>query len=758
MGWRLGLAFATGALISVATPWLPPAQILIPVAVAALLAAFAVPAARVLLAAVLGACWFLGHAQLQMVDEWPESRAGETLRVVGRVVGLPEHRGQSVRFVVEAVESSDQSVPSRIQVSWFRPRAYVQPGEVWDLSVRMRPPRGRLNPGGFDLRRHLLAERIGAVATVQGRPVRLESGAWRGGVDRQRMVLSERLQAETSRLDHASLLRALGLADRSGMTIELRELLQRTGTAHLLAISGLHIGMVAGMAALVFGWLLSPLLLWPGVPDRRRIAIGAGLAAALGYAWLAGFTLPTVRALIMLGVAGAALALRRGVRPAHALVLAVLAVILVDPTAPLATGFWLSFSAVAVLIWAFAWRPGGAGQGWLRSLLVAQLVIAVGLLPLNIGVFSQWIPGAIIANLIAIPLVGLWVLPLLLVTLLLMLAGLPAGLPIAGAEAGLQWLLQTLEWVDGQRWSHRPMAGGGLAALVAAMLGALWLLAPPGWPGRWLGGLLMLPLLIPADRPVDRNALDLFMLDVGDGQAIVLETAGHRLLYDTGPGDGEGRDSIRSLLSGVNAAPASAGLHGLVVSRPHRGHAGGLGSARPWAHPLRVRVAPGMQGSACRQGETWELGRYRVSFLHPSGALPDLGDNSSCVVRIAGPGGSVLLSGAVDGQVEQRLLLDHPGLSADVLVLSAGGHRRAAGEGFLAQISPQLALASVDRHDRFGRPHPEVVERVEQVSARLLSTGACGAIRIRLAPGRSIEVETERGQSRRFWIASGDCP
>ena len=756
--WRLGFAAAAGALVSVAAPSLPPLQWLIPVAVAALLAAIAVPAARIIMAALLGACWFLGHAQLQMADEWPEHRAGETVQVTGRISGLPQHRGQSVRFVLEPVGDSDRALPTRIQVSWFRPREYLQPGEIWEFPLRMQPPRGRLNPGGFDLRRYLLAERIGAVATVQGRAVRVESAPWRGVVDRQRQFLSERLQAETTRLDHAALLRALGLADRSAMENELRELLQRTGTAHLLAISGLHIGMVAGMAALLIGWLLSPaLLVKPGL-DRRRIAIGAALAAALGYAWLAGFTLPTVRALIMLSVAGVALALRRGLRPAHALLLAVLAVLLVDPTAPLATGFWLSFSAVAVLIWGFAWRPGGSGQGWVRSLILAQLVIAVGLLPLNVGVFSQWIPGAVVANLIAIPLIGVWVLPLLLLALLLMLLGLPASLPILGAEAGLQWLLQTLEWVDGQSWSHRQMPAGGLPALVVGMFGALWLLAPPGWPARWLGGLLLLPLLFPAGRPIDRGALELLMFDVGDGQAIVLESDGKRLLYDTGPGDGEGRDSIRSLIAGVGTGSDPPQLHGLIVSRPHRGHSGGLGSAADWTHPLRVRTAAGIQGTACRQGERWHLGRYQVSFLHPSEALPDLGDNSSCVVHVAGPGGSVLLTGAIDRQVEQRLLLENPALSADVLVLSAGGHRRAADAAFLKQISPGLALASVDRYDRFGRPHREVLQRLQNESVPIFSTGACGAIRVRLTPAEGIDVETERGRRRRFWIDPGACP
>ena len=758
MIWRHAVVFAAGALIGVAMPWLPPLWAVLALASIAALAALLLPGLRMFVALLLGLCWFTAHAQHQIGAAWPEHRAGEELRVTGRVVGLPESRGQSVRFILAPVGDSRADLPARIQVSWFRPGEYLRPGEVWVFDLSLNPAHGRLNPGGFDLERHLLSERIGALGTVRGRPKQLASGGWRGRVDRQRQILAERLQAETVRLEHAALLRALGLADRSALDGEWRDLLRRTGTAHLLAISGLHVGMVAGLSALLAGWLLSPMLLWHNGLDRRRLAIWAGLVAALAYAWLAGFTLPTVRALIMLSVAAAALTLRRGIRPAQALLLALLAVLLIDPMAPLATGFWLSFLAVTILIWAFAWRPGQSSGGWLKGLVIAQLVIAIGMLPLNVGVFGQWIPGALVANLVAIPLVGLWVLPWLLLALVLLLLGLPAGIPIAAAEFGLSLLLQMLQWVDLQRWSHWEAATGGVGTLILGVFGALWLLAPRGWPARWLGAVLMLPLLVPRVAPGEPGALTLWMLDVGDGQVIVLESGGMRVLYDTGPGDGEGGDALSGLMRGVGAG-SRPDLHGLVIARPHRGHAGGFGSAREWTSPLRVRAAPG--GSferTCQAGERWSLGRYQLSFLHPSAALPDLGDNSSCVLLVEGPGGAILLTGAVDGQVEQRLLLEQPRLQTDVLVLAAGGHRRGASGEFLDQVSPGLALASVARHDRFGRPHDEVIERLQARDIELLTTGQCGAIRVRLRPGRATEVRSERSRRHRFWLPANGCP
>lgn len=758
MDWRHGFAFAAGALIAVTCPVLPPVWLLAGLGGFALLVSVRYRRARLAAALALGGCWFLLHANLQLAQNWPAERAGAEVTVSGRIVGLPERQGDRLRFILAPVQVSTEQMPERIQVVWYRPREYLRPGDTWRFDLRLYPPDGRLNPGSFDLTRHLWSLGITATASVSGQAERVAGPGWPGAVDRQRQYLGERLQAETTDLDNAALLRALGLADRSAIGPELRELLQRTGTAHLLAISGLHIGMVAGLAGFLGGWLLSPLLLLNSSLDRRRIAVIVGLLAGLGYAWLAGFTLPTVRALIMLAVAGSALSLRRGVQPAHALLLALLAVLVLDPMAPLATGFWLSFSAVAVLVWAFAWRPARAGQGWLRGLVLAQLVIGIGLLPLNVGVFQQSIPGALPANLVAIPMVGFWILPLLLATLLSMLLGLPADGLIAATEPGLQLLLAVLEWLEGQPWSHRHVAGAGLLAVVLAVVGALWLLAPPGWPARWLGGLLLLPLLLPDDRGLDDSVLELTMFDVGDGQAVLLESGGRRVLYDTGPGDGAGRDSLNRLLPAAAAGRGGDFLDGVVVSRGHRGHAGGLPTAAGWSHPLRVRVAPGLEGRPCRRGERWSLGRYRLSFLHPSAALPELGDNSGCVAMIDGPGGRVLLSGGIDRLVENRLLMDDPELGADVLVLSAGGHRRAASAPFLDRLTPNLALASVDRHDRFGRPHRELVERLERRAIPLVTTGQCGALRVRLVPDRAPLVESERGRRRQFWHTASGCP
>lgn len=756
MLWGIGLAFAGGALLAAASPVLPDGRLLLAGAGALLLAA-GCRRLRIAAAFGLGACWFLLHAHWQIGLQWPEQRAGEVVRVTAVVSGLPEQQGQNLRFQLRPLAGHDLVLPARIEASWFRPGEYLQPGDIREFDLRLQPPHGRLNPGAPDRYRHLLSQRIGASATVVAHIRLVERGGWRGRVDRLRQYLAERLQAETTRLDTAALFRALGLADRSAMGPELSGLLRQTGTAHLLAISGLHVGMVAGLFGLLGGLVLGPLsAALPGL-DRRRTGILCGLLAAGAYASLAGWTLPTLRALIMLAVGGLALSLRRGIRPAHALLLALLAVLLLDPLSALAVGFWLSFGAVAVLIWAFAWRPGKPMGGWIGALLVAQLVLAVGLLPLNVGIFQQLIPAALPANLWAIPLVGLWILPLLLMALLLMTMGLPAALVLDLAGQGVDVLLWGLGWIDGLAWGYHRVASGGLVAMILAGVGALWLIAPPGWPARWLGVLLLLPLLFPRAAVLSEDALRLTMLDVGDGQLVLLESGDQRLLYDTGPGDGEGRDSLSRLLPGMGIGMAGQVLEGVILARRHRGHSGGLASAESLAPPGRIRVPPGADGEPCVAGEEWALGTYRVHFLHPSPGLPPLDDNSACVVRVAGPGGTVLLMGGVDAQVERRLLLEQADLSAEVLVLGAGGHRRGGGAEFLTAVQPAWALASAARFDRFGRPHEELRTRLARAGSQLVSTGDCGAIVVELRPGREPELRTELGHRRGFWLPRHDC-
>jgi len=760
MGWRWLLAWSLGVVLASLSPAVPGSGWVLAALVGAAALAVLLPRARVLVAFLLGGGWLLLHAGWQLDQQWPQGRAGEVITATIQVASIPEWQGETLRFEARSPDAGSP-LPDRIQVRWFRPDGYVRPGQRWSAELRMQPPGGRLDFGGFDYTRFLFSQRLGALATVRSaEPIAAPEGLL-AALDRGRQYLAEVLAAESRSLTAAALMRALAIADRSALDEGTRDLLRDTGTAHLLAISGLHVGMVAmlfgGLGALLAGPLM---LLFPGL-DRRRFSWMLAILAASSYALLAGLTLPTQRALIMLAVVAGATLARRGLQPGHALLLAFASVLLLDPLAVLATGFWLSFAAVAVLIWTFAWRPGprSGGLAWLVGLLRAQVAIGVGLLALNSGLFQQLQWTGLPANLVAIPLVTFWVLPSLLVSLFLIALDAPAALMLRICEAGLGLLLEYLHWLVelGPSVSLRPPIG--LGPMVLGMLGALWLIGPTGWPGRWLGAVLLLPVLWPDSvESLRPEQLEIRMLDMGRGQAVLIGTSDGWMLYDTGPGDEEGGDLLGRVLPLQLAAVGRRELTGVVVSNSHAASRGGLGSVLDWVDRDAVWSPTNEFARMCSSEQSWHSGAYHFRFLHPSPALPDLGPNSSCVLHVRGPGGSVLLPGRVDTAVEQRLLAASDDLDADVLVLSAGGHRQASSSGFLDAVRPRVALASVERHDRSGRPHREVVERLDQRRIRLLTTGECGALSVRLQPGEPMELSSAIGAARGFWHARSACP
>lgn len=753
---RFALLFSGGVMLAAAVPRLPSAGALAGIALAG--AGLAIRrSTRPLAGLPLGLVWFLGHAALLEAERWPPERAGETMTFEARVVGLPGQRDGRARI---EVVTDDPELPGRMLLGWYRPLEFFRPGERWRLTAALDPPDGRFNPAGFDYLRYLVARGIGATGSIRAAE-RIAPGDAGAAADRFRQRFSDWLQGQIANLDAAALARALTVADRSAMSPELDAMLRRTGTAHLLSISGLHVGMVAGLAGLAFALVITPLAPALNVPDRRRASIYAGLAAAAGYAALAGFSLPTLRALVMLVVGLGALLLRRRLQPGRALVMALLGVVLIDPLAPLAIGFWLSFGAVAVLIWAFAGRAGAGQRGW-RGLVRAQLVIALGLLPLNIGIFGQWAPTALLANLLAIPLVGLWVLPALLVTLFGFWAGLPTGWAVGLTETGLVVLLKILDAaaaldsaLPGLGQPARPAPG--LAGLLIAMLGGLWLLAPRGWPLRPAGLVLLLPLLWPARSVPAPGGFELLVADVGDGHAVLVRTRAHALLFGTGPGDGEQRALIDTTLAPLLRQAGVRAPDWIVAPLEQRDYAGGLAEARRQWPRARVFESAAGAPARCRAGHDWSVDGVTFRFLHPGPALPDLGRASGCVLEIRSAAGAALLTGGVTADVLARLRTLDRVRPVDVVVLPARGHRDALDAEWLARLDPRLAVATAARANRFGLPHPEVRNALRELGIRLATTGACGAISVGFAPDRAPAVEADLIGRPRFWRTGRDC-
>lgn len=751
-GWT-ALWFCVGILGTAALPVLPALwlKILIMVALVALVLHRRI---RPLAGLAVGILWFTLAADALRDRTWPPERAGETIELIGRVASLPEQRDGRARVEFQLESLHGDPDRGRVLLGWYRPLEWFRPGERWRIRARLEPPHGRSNPGLFDYQRYLFARGITAVGRIV-EAERVEPGDWRGATDRFRQRFADWLQAETASLEAAALQRALIVADRSAMSPELAEQLRRTGTAHLLSISGLHVGMVAGLIGLLAGLIATPLLGPLGATGRKRLMLIAGLGGALAYSALAGFSLPTVRALVMLSAGFGALLWRRPLQPGRALLVALTVVLALDPLAVLSIGFWLSFGAVAVLIWAFAGRS--SGRGWLAGLVWAQIVIAIGLMPLNVGIFGQWAPTALAANLFAIPLVGFWVLPCLLLSLAGFALGLPAALPTAGAEIGLKLFLaltdRLLELDSSLRSIAEPTGPApGLAAMALAFIGALWLLAPRAWPMRPLGLALLLPLLWPPSERPGPGEFDLSVPDLGDGHAVLIETAGHTWLYGTGPGDGAERSLVPGTLSPLVRASGRRRVDGIIVPFEHADYAGGEAAARAeW--PAAEVLAP---GAGCTAGREWAVDGVQFRILHPGAALPDLRGDSSCVLELRSPAGSALLSGGI-GAVVGRRLRDQGAEPVDVLLLPRGGHRDALDDGWLAALQPSWSIASASAYNRRGLPHEQTRSRITERGGRLLTTGDCGHLRVAFRAERSVRIQAHRLERERYWRSAEAC-
>ncbi|MFZ4823899.1 DNA internalization-related competence protein ComEC/Rec2 [Pseudomonas putida] len=684
---------------------------------------------------LLGLCWACGSAQQALDDRLAAGLEGRTLLLEGRVAGLPARTAQGVRFELETPRSRRAELPQRLQLSWFDGPP-LRAGEQWRLAVTLQRPAGLLNPHGPDREAQLLARRVGATGTVKaGQLLAPVAGGWRDAL-RQRLLMVEANGRQAA-------LVALVLGDGAGMAREDWQTLQATGTVHLLVISGQHIGLVAGLLyGLVAG--LARWGLWPARLPWLPWACGLAMAAALAYGWLAGGGVPVQRACLMLAVVLLWRLRFRHLGAFFPLLLALVAVLVFEPLAALLPGFWLSFAAVATLIYCFSARLGGwrPWQAWTR----AQWVIAIGLLPVLLATGLPVSLSAPLANLVAVPWVSLAVLPLaLLGTLMLPLAGVgEALLWLAGGL--LDVLFRGLALVAQQRPAWVPPALPWWAWLLVC-LGALLLLLPRGVPLRGLGGVMLLALWVPRE-PVPFGQIEVWQLDVGQGLAVLLRTRHHSLLYDAGPARGESDLGERVVLPTLRKLGV-VGLDVMVISHAHADHAGGavaIARGLPIKRIIGGEALVDIPLQPCASGEQWDWDGVRFSLWRWVDGQSS--NDRSCVLLVEAQGERLLLAGDMEVAAERAWLADTEVPRIDWLQAPHHGSRSSSTEAFVRATAPRGVLISRGRNNSFGHPHVQVVERYGRHGVVMHDTAVEGALRLVL--GRHGEVEGVRRQ-RRFW-------
>ena len=752
---RALIGFAAGVMLAHGQPVAPFAAIIIGVAGAILLAS---RPWRFAAALAIGAAW----GWLAIAAALPDrpSDCPVPVALSAHIAGLPERQGPMASF--EVILAADAACGlkrgDRMRLSWThtgQPLPLPRPGQQWGLTARIRPARATANPHAFDYERWLTRQRIIATGYVVAGQLTFDT---RHPVDDFRLRLRERI--ESLELAHGGMVLALATGDGALLPPAAWARLRETATVHLFVISGLHIGMFAALG-MAFGNLLTRATPLTRRFRARGIAAGFAIGTALAYATLAGWTLPVTRAATMAAIAALAVSVGRRLAPSTGLVTALALVLAIDPMAPLDTGFWLSFLAVGALVAFFAPRVGearrgalpqggtGRGRRWTAragALVLAQMVVSVAFAPAMGAFVGHFHPLAPLLNLALIPIVTLAAAPLsaggalllpwlpMLAEPLLVAADITLGVVIGIVELAAATAPVAID--------PRPATLAAAAALAVAFL------LPWPWASRAAIATATFMVMTRA-APTPASGFEVVTLDVGQGTAVLVRTTNHALLYDAGARYPSGFDVGDAIVAPYVRQAHGRGVTLLVLSHADIDHVGGASAVLRNLSVRSVSVGEpvaGIVARPCRRGDAWLWDGVWFRTLSPDRRHD--GNNASCVIEVAHGERRALLTGDIDSSLEVTLPV-HP---VDVLIAPHHGSRTSSTRAFVNRARPRFVIVSAGHGNRFGHPHPEVVERYRAVGSHIASTSALGAIEWRSAAPESLQVARD---DWRYWRRDG---
>lgn len=717
-----------------------------------------------LLGFIFGFLWMMWQIESILAHRLPETLQNQSITVIGQVIGFPhrDDKYQQLDFQISQLSFAGQhhDFQGRVRLYWQPSKKSTvfhnfKPQQTWQLSVRLTTIHEELNFDGTDYSNTLFQQRIRARGRIESdsSPQLLET-APDLHIDRWRYQLFDKIQELLPEHALRGILVALVLGEGRGISKEQWKLFKQTGIIHLVVISGSHISLIALTTFLLIGriWRYSGLTHHFPAP---RVAAIASLCAALGYALLAGFSIPTQRALIMVAVVIGNKLLARHTSPANLIATALFCVLIYDPLAVLATGFWLSFLAVIAITWVVAGRraPGTWRSRLKRDILITQLAVFTVLLPPLLLYYGNFPINTLFTNLIAIPLFNLIIVPFSL---------LGAGTALFFPEFAtacfqfaiwvLHYCLKILEFISQFAWTAQSLTPPTVTTFILACFGGFILLLPRGFPARWLGVILMLPIFFtPPNRPA-QGEIWFTLFDVGQGLAAMVQTQHYNLIYDTGGMAGKITLAEQVIIPYLQRQQLHQ-IDLLVISHSDIDHSAGAEALRENLTVTRTMSSTALKNSRlCRKGQRWHWDGVEFQILHPEETEGYSDNNQSCVLKIQTGEQGILLTGDIESLAEHFLTRYYPiDLQAEILVVPHHGSKSSSSEAWVQAVAPQYALISSGYHNRFKHPHSTVVQRYQALGATVLNTAEMGAIRFKISPQKIDPPELARVTKRKYW-------
>ena len=700
--------------------------------------------------------------QQSLMDRLPPELHDQTVTLQGKISSLVVERPGRLGFLFEPLtgQAKTRQLPSRIRLTWYQDSLVPVPGSIWELEVKLRPPRGRLNPGGFDYQQWLLVSGIGATGYVRQSQInRLIKKPAAFDLSNIRHELLQDLREACQTCVKRDLIFGLAIGFRGELSKHHRNLLKQTGTAHLLAISGLHIGMAAFMFYWA-GFLFWKIGLWRLRLSRLTVSCGLALTGAILFSAMAGFSLPTVRALIFVVIVFMAWLFRERVNLLQCIAIAVVLILVFDPLAVGSASFWLTLFALLTI--AFTLFQTRRVKSRIKQAVLLQVAFSFMLLLPSLNILGYFSTVSLPANLVAVPLVTLFILPMILIAGLMLIVGIPSlpNLLLSLADFGLEWLMNYLNQLSSLGFSavgSSNMSWWLVASLALAVL-AWWL--PFSNPARKL--ILVVLLMLTQWQParLDRGEFVLFVLDSGLGNAIVVKTSTHSLLYDFGPGRQQGYSTYDSVINPFLRSQGIEAADMMIISHVDHDHSGGFYAFR--SDKTQTTLLSGTPGKVrqrfklldtprnCHNYPRWSWDGVQFEFLSTIAGKLRSTNNQSCVLSISGYHHAIL-PGDIERQRELHLVKTYgEQLHAEILVTPHHGSNTSSSLPFISLVGPDAVVHTQSEGNRWGFPHPDVVSRYESLGVRQFSSGKHGAVQFH-STENGIEVYFSRQSGQRIW-------